>query len=153
MFAVAQKRWVYIYDNNGIELHCLKRINNPLRLEFLPYHFLLTSGVRLITNSYAVFLHISSLVYNLSDFLQSEEGYLTWLDVSIGSIVSQFNTRLGRLSLMTHNPYNAILCTGHSKGKYDCNQPDWWCDRYNFLALWYCRHCGHVESKYERTCG
>ncbi|XP_061712038.1 WD repeat-containing protein 46 [Cydia pomonella] len=90
MIAVAQKEWLYIYDNNGIELHCVKRMDKILRMEFLPYHFLL-AGV-------------------------NEFGFMTWLDVSIGEIVGHYHNHLGRTSVMTQNPYNGTLCIGNSQG-------------------------------------
>jgi len=46
MLAVAERNWTRIYDNTGTEIHVLKKLDNVTKLEFLPYHFLLTSVVR-----------------------------------------------------------------------------------------------------------
>ncbi|XP_045491597.1 WD repeat-containing protein 46 [Colias croceus] len=90
MLAAAQKEWLYIYDNTGTEIHCIKKMDKILRMEFLPYHFLLAAV--------------------------NEFGFMTWLDISIGEIVGHYNNQLGRTAVMTQNPYNATICLGNSKG-------------------------------------
>lgn len=56
-----------------------------------------------------------SLCLSLS---QSETGFLTYLDVSVGKIVAALNARAGRLDVMSQNPYNAVIHLGHSNGQY-----------------------------------
>lgn len=42
-WAAAQKKYVYVYDKRGLEVHCLRDHTDTLALDFLPHHFLLTS--------------------------------------------------------------------------------------------------------------
>uniref|UniRef100_A0A182S046 BING4 C-terminal domain-containing protein n=1 Tax=Anopheles funestus TaxID=62324 RepID=A0A182S046_ANOFN len=90
MYAVAQKNWVHVYDQKGTELHCIKTMHRSIRLEYLPYHFLLNSA--------------------------GENGFLSWMDVSVGQSVGNYNTKMGKIAAMTHNPWNAVTCIGGSKG-------------------------------------
>ena len=62
MFAVAQKKYVYIYDYKGIEIHCMKQHPQTYRLDFLPYHYLLVTG--------------------------ASNGWIRWHDVSIGEYIN-----------------------------------------------------------------
>ncbi|KAG5189532.1 U3 snoRNP-associated protein Utp7 [Tribonema minus] len=88
--AVAQSKYVYIYDDQGAEVHALRQHSQPQRLSFLPYHFLLASIGR--------------------------GAVLRYTDVSIGTLVSEHNTHLGPCDALAQNPRNAVLHAGHSNG-------------------------------------
>ena len=90
MFAVAQKRWVHIYNRDGAEMHCLEAFRLPLALEYLPYHFLLAAA--------------------------SETGRVRYIDVSTGTELPELATRMGPCGVMAQNPWNAVLCLGHVRG-------------------------------------
>ncbi|GJD01763.1 BING4CT domain-containing protein [Colletotrichum higginsianum] len=89
-FAVAQKKYVYIYDHNGVEIHCLRKHMEVTHMEFLPYHFLLGTV--------------------------ASTGFLKYQDVSTGDIVSEMPTKLGPPTAMTQNPWNAVFHVGHQNG-------------------------------------
>ncbi|CAG2162416.1 unnamed protein product [Oppiella nova] len=98
MFAVAQRDWVYIYDSKGTQIHCLKKMYRVYKLDFLHYHFLLVSA--------------------------SDNGHISWLDVSMGKMVSTAKMKVPRLTAMKQNPYNAIIATAHPNGTVDMWSPN-----------------------------
>lgn len=89
-FAVAQKKYVYIYDHAGVELHKLQQHIDVTGLQFLPHHFLLAS----VGNA----------------------GYLKYTDTSIGNMVIEMPTKQGSPTALSQNPYNAIINVGHKNG-------------------------------------
>lgn len=114
MFAVAQRRWLYVYDNQGLELNCLKSFPGVLRLQFLPYHFLLATAVGDAFGDTGG--HSGGGLDG--DFVppQNESGFLQYLDISVGKEVAAHCTRGGRLAVMAQNPATAIVHLGHSNG-------------------------------------
>ncbi|EDO02622.1 hypothetical protein SS1G_05099 [Sclerotinia sclerotiorum 1980 UF-70] len=90
LFAVAQKKYVYIYDGAGVEVHCLKKHIEVTNMEFLPYHYLLAT----VGNA----------------------GHLKYQDVSTGQMVMEMPTKLGSPTSLAQNPRNAILHMGHQNG-------------------------------------
>ena len=90
MFAVAQKKYTYIYDNQGIELHVLRNHVDINVLDFLPYHYLLCTV--------------------------GKTGYLKYQDTSTGQLVAEHRTKLGDCRVMKQNPSNAVQHLGHSNG-------------------------------------
>ncbi|KAL7078344.1 hypothetical protein ACQ4LE_001944 [Meloidogyne hapla] len=90
MFAVAQKRWLRIYDKNGTELHCIKSMFDIRKLQFLPKHLLLVGS--------------------------GGNTFLTWLDVSVGKQIASFPSKCGVLDVLTQNQSNAIIVGGNSRG-------------------------------------
>ncbi|VDP31434.1 unnamed protein product [Soboliphyme baturini] len=98
LMAVAQKRWTHVYDSRGTEVHVIKQLHNVLRLEFLPYHFLLVAS--------------------------NAKSFLSWVDVSIGKVIKSTYVRKNRLDVMCQNPANAIIHCGHPRGTVSLWSPN-----------------------------
>jgi U3 small nucleolar RNA-associated protein 7 len=70
-FALAQKQNVFIYENQGLEVHQLDNIQEPRHLEYLPYHYLLAS--------------------------LTERGKLVYTDVSTGQTAAEIKTKIQKV--------------------------------------------------------
>lgn len=90
-FAVAQKKYAFIYDKTGLELHRLKQHPEVTKMDFLPYHFLLVTA--------------------------GNSGVLKYHDVSTGVLKSELRTKLGPTQALKQNPWNAVMHLGHSNGQ------------------------------------
>lgn len=90
MFAVAQRKCIYIYDNQGIEIHCLRNHIEPQKIEYLPYHFLLVSS--------------------------NNHGYLKYLDISTGKPVSEHRFHFENVNDMKQNPWNSVIGVADGRG-------------------------------------
>ncbi|KAF2236661.1 BING4CT-domain-containing protein [Viridothelium virens] len=97
-FAVAQKKYVYIYDRAGVEIHKLQNHIDVTHMEFLPYHFLLAT----IGNA----------------------GYLKYTDTSTGQTVIELPTKKGTPTAFAQNPYNAVCHVGHQNGTVSLWSPN-----------------------------
>eukprot|EP00388_Colpodella_angusta_P017140 GDKJ01042450.1.p1 GENE.GDKJ01042450.1~~GDKJ01042450.1.p1 ORF type:complete len:586 (-),score=140.36 GDKJ01042450.1:67-1632(-) len=91
MFAAAQRKYTYIYDQQGTELHCLRDASHCTHLDFLPYHFLLVTAC--------------------------ERAHIRWLDVSSGQVAADHNTRLGPPTALAQSANNAVMHVGHNNGQ------------------------------------
>ncbi|XP_057510172.1 probable U3 small nucleolar RNA-associated protein 7 isoform X1 [Actinidia eriantha] len=96
-FAAAQKKYPYIYNRDGTELHCLKEHGAILKLQFLKNHFLLAS-----VNKF---------------------GQLHYQDVTTGQMVGNYRTGHGRSDVMRVNPFNGVIALGHSNGSLSMWKP------------------------------
>ncbi|KAL7148178.1 hypothetical protein ABFS83_06G160700 [Erythranthe nasuta] len=97
LLAAAQKKYVYMYNESGTEMHCLKEHGAVTKLQFLNKHFLLTSINKL--------------------------GQLHFQDITTGTMIGNYRTGLGRSDTMRVNPFNNVVAVGHSGGTVSMWKP------------------------------
>ncbi|KAM0680084.1 putative U3 small nucleolar RNA-associated protein 7 [Glugoides intestinalis] len=89
--ATAQEDCVFIYSNNGSELHAVRDMKNTRLLEFLPYHFLLAGT--------------------------STNGFLNYLDTSIGTIASSIFIADKSPTVLKTSLKNGVVHVGAKNGQ------------------------------------
>ncbi|KAL9644374.1 hypothetical protein ABK040_005832 [Willaertia magna] len=95
MYAVAQSPHTYVYDENGREIHFCRDFYQVQHLTYLPFHYLLVGATK----------------PNLGSNTNNQ---IIYKDISLGENVATI--KLDPINCLTHNPYNAVVCTGHLNG-------------------------------------
>ncbi|KAL7464068.1 hypothetical protein ACHAXS_013208 [Conticribra weissflogii] len=90
MMALAQERKVFVYDQDGVEIHRLDKHSRVFGMQFLPYHWLLATI--------------------------GHSGMLQYQDTSTGELVSQHRSKLGPCHVIRQNPFNSVIHLGHTNG-------------------------------------
>jgi len=90
LFALAQAKHVYIYDNKGSEIHHCHNLRDPLALTYLPHHWLMVAA--------------------------SRHGNLFYQDTSTGETVAQLKTAMGPIHTIRRNPQTAVVHCAHGRG-------------------------------------
>lgn len=93
MTAVAQKKFVYMYSKEGVEMHVLSQMANMDRLEFLPRHMLLAA---------------TSSIYST----------MSYMDISTGQTVSTKTPAIVKdpTTCLKQNPLNGVVSTCDLRG-------------------------------------
>lgn len=127
--AVAQKKYLYIYDDTGMEVHRLKKHEFITSLEFLRYHFMLAS-----VNKY---------------------GLLVYQDTSTGEVAAEVKTKRGKPNGMSQNKSNAIIGLAHKSGAVTMWSPN----QQKPLVEMFCHQGGVIDLAFDLegnhlvTCG
>lgn len=96
--AVAQKNNVFIYNGDGVEVHCVREHSKVFKMEYLPYHYLLVTA--------------------------ATSSFLKYQDVSVGKTISEICMKDKNITSMKQNPRNAIIHTGSIKGVVNLWSPN-----------------------------
>uniref|UniRef100_A0A7S3VGC4 BING4 C-terminal domain-containing protein n=1 Tax=Chaetoceros debilis TaxID=122233 RepID=A0A7S3VGC4_9STRA len=116
LFAVAQKKHAFIYDDSGIEIHRMSEHQDIFQMQFLPHHWLLCTIGR--------------------------TGYLKYHDTSTGQMMTTHRTKMGACHTMTQNKSNAVIHCGHLNGAVTLWSPA----SSNFLVKMLCHRGAPVQS-------
>jgi U3 small nucleolar RNA-associated protein 7 len=98
LFALAQKKHVFIYDRDGVMLHRLEQTLEPEFLEYLDYHYLLVALSRL--------------------------GFMTFQDISTGQAVAHYRLKGSEFRAMCQNVQNGVVALGDGGGRVHFHTPN-----------------------------
>lgn len=120
-FAAAQENALYIYNHAGVELHAVRDIVRPRMLEFLPYHFLLSTV--------------------------NDNARMKYLDTSMGTVIADLFIKDKNIMSMKAGPTTGVMYLGGSTGTVSLWAPS----QNDFLMKVNCHSAGVTNIEIDRT--